>query len=50
MPDEDRSEFDSQTLQRMMQRVLEAEQEKLYMKSPIGINNDIKEIIEEEVE
>jgi hypothetical protein len=37
-------------MQRMMQRVLEAEQDKLYMRTPQGINNDIKSIIEEEVD
>lgn len=50
MPDGGTDDVDADVLQRMMQRVLEAEQEKLYMQSPQGINNDIKSIIEDEVE
>lgn len=50
MPDHEQDSIDGKKLQQMMERVLEAEQDKLYMRSPIGINNDIKQIIEEEVE
>lgn len=41
---------DRETAARLLRRVLEAEQNKLYMESPIGIKNDIREIIEEEIE
>lgn len=50
MPDGGADDLDKEIMQRMMQRVLEAEQEKLYMRVPQGINNDIKAIIEDEVE
>lgn len=50
MPDHEQNAVDGKKLQRMMERVLEAEQDKLYMRSPIGINNDIRQIIEEEVD
>lgn len=33
----------------MMRRVLEAEKDKLHMGNPIGINDDIESIIEDEI-
>lgn len=41
---------DQETAARLLRRVLEAEQNKLYMENPMGIKNDIREIIEEEIE
>ncbi|ERG99031.1 MAG: hypothetical protein J07HQX50_00173 [Haloquadratum sp. J07HQX50] len=41
---------DKQQLGRIMERVLEAEKDKLHMGSPIGINNDVESIIEDEVD
>jgi hypothetical protein len=43
-------DYDEDTLRRVRERVLEAEQERLHMKLPRNILNDIQEIIEEEVE
>lgn len=43
-------EVGSETMQRIMQRVLQAEEDKLHMKNPMGINQEIKDIIENEVE
>lgn len=40
----------SEQMQRIMRRVLEAEQEKLHMLNPQYINDDIQEIIEDEVD
>lgn len=40
---------DEETVTRMMRRVLEAEKEKLHMGNPIGINDDIESIIEDEI-
>lgn len=40
---------DADQMRRMMRRVLEAEKEKLHMQNPMGINDDIQSIIEEEV-
>lgn len=40
---------DEETVTRMMKRVLEAEKDKLHMGNPIGINNDIESIIEDEI-
>lgn len=48
--DEGMDEIDPAVLQRVMRRVLEAEQDKLYMKTPRGINQDIRRIIEDEIE
>lgn len=42
-------EFDDETLQRIQERVLEAEKEKLNLDLPRGINNEIEQIIREEV-
>lgn len=43
-------DVDSETIQRTMRRVLQAEEDKLHMDSPQGINNEIQAIIEDEVE
>ncbi len=40
---------DEETIKRMMRRVLEAEKDKLHMGNPIGINDDIESIIEDEI-
>lgn len=40
---------DQQTVRRLMKRVLEAEKDKLHMGNPIGINDDIQSIIEDEI-
>lgn len=40
---------DAETVERAMRRVLEAEQDKLHMDNPLGINNEIQAIIEDEV-
>jgi hypothetical protein len=37
-------------ISRIMERVLKAEKDKLHMRKPNGINNDIEQIIEEEVD
>lgn len=42
--------IDKKQVSRIMERILEAEKDKLHMGSPKGINNDIESIIEEEVE
>jgi len=39
-----------ETLQRIRERVLRAEKEKLNLDNPRGINNDIQQIIEEEID
>lgn len=36
-------------IQRILRRVLEAEQDKLHMGNPMGINDDLESIIREEV-
>jgi hypothetical protein len=43
-------DIDDEVLKRLMERVLEAERDKLHMGNPRGINGDIESIIEEEVE
>jgi hypothetical protein len=43
-------DIDESTKKRLMARVLKAEEAKLYMDIPQGINQEIKEIIEEEIE
>ena len=43
-------EVGSETMQRIMQRVLQAEEDKLQMKWPRGIKQEIKDIIEDEVD
>lgn len=40
---------DSEQMQRIVRRVLEAEREKLHMGNPIGINQNLQDIIEDEV-
>lgn len=40
---------DSEQMQRIVRRVLEAERDKLHMGNPMGINSDIQQIIEDEV-
>ena len=40
---------DEETVTQMMRRVLEAEKDKLHMGNPIGINDDIESIIEDEI-
>ena len=40
---------DEETITRMMRRGLEAEKSKLHMGNPIGINDDIESIIEDEI-
>jgi hypothetical protein len=42
-------DVDEETRNRMMRRVLEAEKDKLHMGNPIGINDDIESIIEDEI-
>lgn len=42
-------DVDEETIKRMMRRVLKAEKDKLHMENPIGINDDIESIIEEEI-
>ncbi len=50
MPSQELPEgVDQQTLKRLMKRVLEAEKDKLHMGNPIGINDDIQSIIEDEI-
>ena len=41
---------DKKQINRIMERVLKAEKDKLHMGNPKGINNDIEKIIEEEVD
>lgn len=41
---------DQEQIQRILRRVLEAEKDKLHMGNPLGINDDIESIIEEEVD
>lgn len=43
-------DVDPETIQRAMRRVLEAEKDKLHMDLPRGINNEIQDIIEDEVQ
>lgn len=43
-------DLDDETLRRIRERVLKAEKEKLNLDNPMGINNDIEQIIEEEVQ
>lgn len=49
-----KSEFpddvDDEVAKRLMERVLQAERDKLHMGNPLGINDDIESIIEEEIE
>lgn len=41
---------DEETIQRAMRRVLQAEKDKLHMDLPRGINNELQQIIEDEVQ
>jgi hypothetical protein len=43
-------DVDDEVLRRLMEEVLQAERDKLHMGNPLGINDDIQSIIEEEVE
>lgn len=40
---------DKDKIRRAMRRVLQAEEDKLHMDNPLGINNDIQAIIEDEI-
>jgi len=40
---------DPEQIQRILRYVLEAEEDKLHMGNPIGINEDLKKIIEREI-
>jgi hypothetical protein len=40
----------AEAVERAMRRVLQAEKDKLHMDLPRGINNEIQQIIEDEVE
>ena len=42
--------IDKETIQRTMRRILLAEEDKLHMDNPRGINNEIQSIIEDEIE
>lgn len=42
--------IDEGTIRRTMRRVLQAEEDKLHMDSPKGINDEIQSILEDEVE
>lgn len=51
MPDSDPPEgVDSEDVERVMRRVLQAEQNKLHMDLPRGVINEIEAIIEDEVQ
>lgn len=41
---------DSEQIQRIMRRVLQAEKDKLHMGNPIGINDELQTIVEDEVD
>lgn len=43
-------DLDEKTLRHIRERVLKAEKDKLNLDNPMGINNDIEQIIEEEVQ
>ena len=47
---EERADIDEETIERVRDRVLAAEEEQLHLKLPRGIIPEIKEIIEEEVD
>lgn len=40
---------DDELIQRTMRRILQAEEDKLHMDNPRGINNEIQSIIEDEI-
>ncbi|MFC7214306.1 hypothetical protein ACFQO4_09475 [Saliphagus sp. GCM10025334] len=40
---------DNETVRRAMRRILQAEEDKLHMDRPHGINDEIKSIIEDEI-
>jgi hypothetical protein len=50
MTDDLPDSVDKKQINRIMERVLKAEKDKLHMGNPKGINNDIEKIIEEEVD
>jgi len=43
------TENSSETIDRLFERIIQAERSKLYMQSPIGIVQDIIEITKEEI-
>lgn len=43
-------DIDNEVISEVLERVLEAEQEKLHLKNPRNIRNDIEEIVRDEVE
>jgi hypothetical protein len=45
-PPEDVNE---ETINRTMRRILQAEEDRLHMDSPLGINNEIEAIIKDEI-
>ena len=47
--DKEDIEFDQSELRQIRERVLEAEKEKLNLDNPMGVVNDIEDIIREEV-
>lgn len=42
--------LDDETTRRLLQRILEAEKDRLHMGNPRGVRQEIEEIIREEVE
>ena len=50
MTDDLPDSVDKKQIKRIMERVLKAEKDKLHMRKPNGINNDIEQIIKEEVD
>lgn len=50
MISEDEFEFSDSKLQHIREQVLEAEKEKLHYASPIGVINEVEDIIREEVQ
>lgn len=47
---EDELEFSEAKLKQIRERVLEAEKEKLHYASPIGVINEVEDIIREEIQ
>lgn len=47
--DKEELEFDQSKLLRIRERVLEAEKEKLHLDNPMGVVNNIEDIIREEI-
>jgi hypothetical protein len=44
------TEIEDEKIAVIIERVLQAEQDKLHLKNPRGINNEVEDIIREEVE